>query len=158
MITDKSHGFTRRIIVLEFNRRFLPKEEEHNLAKRIIAEEINGIFIWALDGLLKLLRNDGFEGIEEVDKAKDRLMLNMYPFLQFINECCEVEDAEEVSTQEMWKAYQEWSREGNYKPMSRNRFYRDITNKFPSVTPGKDKATRSKRVFRGIGLKVMPES
>lgn len=157
-ITDKSHGFTRRIIVLEFNRRFLPKEEEHNLAKRIIAEEIDGIFIWALDGLLRLLRNDGFEGLEEVDKAKDRLMLSMYPFLQFINECCDVEDGEEVGKQEMWGAYQNWCREGNYKPMTRNRFYRDITTKFPSVTPNKDKATHTKRVFRGIGLKVIPES
>jgi len=156
VILDRSHGLARRIIVIEFLRRFLPKEEEHNLAKRLIKEEIDGIFIWALDGLLKLIRNDGFEGLEEVDKAKERLLLAMHPFLQFINECCDVVDGEEVSTQEIWKAYQEWCNEGKYKGMTRNHFYRDITTKFPSVEKTRDKVG-SKRIFRGIGLKVIPE-
>ncbi len=155
VVLDKSHGFARRLIVIEFLRQFAEDEQDHTLAKKIIENELDGVFMWALDGLMKLLENDGFEELEEVNKAKKRLILAMYPFQQFIQECCDLGEDEQVAPKEMWKSYQDWCKEGQYSIMSRNRFYNQIMRSFPAV--GRVRTTNGKRIFKGINLKVYPD-
>jgi P4 family phage/plasmid primase-like protien len=57
---DSTNGFTRRWLVLDFNR-VVPKDEIIvDLAEQIVAEEREAIVAWALDGLRRLIENDGF--------------------------------------------------------------------------------------------------
>jgi putative DNA primase/helicase len=56
---DHSHGFFRRIFLLTFNRTFLPEEQDKDMLQKL-KQELPGIFNWALEGLHRLLENDGF--------------------------------------------------------------------------------------------------
>ena len=53
-LLDRSNGFARRAVILTFNRRFSANEQDINLAKRIVEEELDGILAWSIEGLRKL--------------------------------------------------------------------------------------------------------
>ena len=60
MSRDSSRGFIRRWMILDFNK-VVPEEKQiKDLAKIIIAAEREEIAAWALDGLGRVLRNNGF--------------------------------------------------------------------------------------------------
>lgn len=157
VIPDKSYGFGRRIIVLNCDRRFLP-EEISAKAKEIggklsdyLIEELDGVFSWALDGLRQLLKNNGFKIPEEVRKDTDDMMETLNPLLIFVNEMCEVHDAAEVGTVELWECYAEWCAAGKNRPLGRNRFLDQITATFVRVKKAEIGEPR-RRGFKGIGL------
>lgn len=60
MSRDSSRGFTRRWIILDFNNVIPEEKQVKELAKIIIANEREEIAAWALDGLQRVLRNNGF--------------------------------------------------------------------------------------------------
>ena len=54
---DRSFGFFRRQIILEARERDPARKDNPYLAERL-CEEKEGIFLWALEGLRRLIRND----------------------------------------------------------------------------------------------------
>jgi len=64
IITDQSHGMWRRIWIVEFNRRFTQEDMDRELEGKL-ANELSGIFNWALEGY-KRLKNRKFALSEPV--------------------------------------------------------------------------------------------
>ena len=153
-ITDKSHGFQRRPIVLTFNQRFdhgTPQNDPMLLQKLI--KEKNGIFLWMLDGLKTVLEVNQLYVPEVVERDTQEFIQSTNPVLQFIDECCIIGVDFKAKPAEMYKEYKKWCEDGKNRPLARNRFYQQIMIHCPSVTRGLDGADRS-RVFMGIGLKT----
>ncbi len=57
---DSSRGFDRRWLILDFNKPVADKDKVTNLAEIIVAEERDAIAAWALDGLRRVVTNEGF--------------------------------------------------------------------------------------------------
>lgn len=57
---DKTQGIWRRILLVPFEKTIPEERQVKNLAAEIIANELPGIFNWALEGLRKLNRANGF--------------------------------------------------------------------------------------------------
>lgn len=57
-ISDHSTGFWRRWLIFPFN--VVPAKKQPLLAQTIINEELQGVLNWALEGLQRLLKRDGF--------------------------------------------------------------------------------------------------
>lgn len=55
---DRSHGFFRRQIILTTRVLDPSRVDDPFLARRIIRDELDGVFMWALEGFLRLLGND----------------------------------------------------------------------------------------------------
>jgi putative DNA primase/helicase len=159
VIPDKSYGFGRRIIVLNFDRRFSPEEiaakkaEINGDMKDYIIEEINGVFRWAVDGLRLLLKHSGFRIPEEVQKSTADMMETLNPLLIFVTEMCEIHEQASVGTVELWEAYAEWCNSGHNRPLGRNRFLDQIRQTFPKVHKKRDDKSDSRiRMLSGITL------
>ncbi len=60
MSRDSSRGFIRRWMILDFNFVIPEDQQIKDLAKIIIANEREEIAAWALDGLARVLKNNGF--------------------------------------------------------------------------------------------------
>jgi P4 family phage/plasmid primase-like protien len=131
VIPDKSYGFGRRVLVLNFNRRFEPEEIKERMADYLI-EEIDGVFNWAIAGLAVLLKQ-GFVIGDKIREDTDKLMEVLNPLLIFVNECCEVHDDISESTRRMWDAYNAWCSDGRNRPMGRNKFYEQLLATFTLV-------------------------
>jgi P4 family phage/plasmid primase-like protien len=152
VIQDKTHGFERRVLVLEFNRRFGADEIIENFAAYLI-QEIEGIFNWAMNGLFSLLKNGGFRVGSQIRDSTEKLLETINPVLLFVKECCEISECEHESTIKMWSAYKAWCAEGKNRPLGRNKFYETLLGMFPQIK--KDRAqeeTGYERAFMGIHL------
>ncbi|WP_334189418.1 DNA primase family protein [Noviherbaspirillum sp.] len=56
---DSTHGLDRRLMILTFNRTFKPEEMDRDLVAKLV-QELPGIFVWALGGMLRLKAQDKF--------------------------------------------------------------------------------------------------
>jgi len=152
VIPDKSYGFSRRLIVVDFMRRFQDEEMDAHLSDTL-AEEKDGIFMWSLLGLEKILTNKGFVIPEDVKKDTQKLLSTMNPLLIYIDECLELGEDRAILTTSAYEDYLEWCKEGHNRPLSRNRFYDQILMNYPTVN--KKLHGDQRRVhFVGIGKKI----
>lgn len=69
IVDDASEGFWRRWDVVPFKVTIPANERDPRLAQTIIDHELAGVLNWALEGLQRLLRRDGFEP-EQPDAMK----------------------------------------------------------------------------------------
>ncbi len=63
---EHSEAFFRRFLIIPFDVTIPEEQRNPNLAKEIIASELSGVFNWVLDGLQRLLTQNGFSECEAV--------------------------------------------------------------------------------------------
>lgn len=71
---ENTHAFFRRFIIIPFKVTIPEREQDKNLAKKIIENELAGIFNWVLEGVHRILKNQEFTDSkmaqEEISKYK----------------------------------------------------------------------------------------
>lgn len=82
---DTSHGYFRRIAILELNRIFDKTEQDPDLLEKLV-EEMPGIVRFAVEGAGELLRNGAFIDLPSSDAAIERYMSEANPVRQFVAE------------------------------------------------------------------------
>lgn len=119
---DRSEGVWRRILLLHWQP--VTGAKVRDFAKKLIADEMPGIFIWALRGWRRV-RDAGFARrgvlIENVQKFRRE---TQHEF-SFFDQCVEIiteQDAEgndvegKVSNEQLIQAYKDWCSDNNIKP------------------------------------------
>ncbi len=150
-ITDKTDAFFRRLTILEFNQQFEGEADNKNLADELLME-LDGIFLWALEGLKKTLELKRFEVSETMERSKRRMRMRINPVLTFIEEICTVASECHVSKPELYKEYKTWCEAAGIKKMlSKPGFYERILSDFKEV---KIQRRGSKDCFKGLGLQA----
>jgi P4 family phage/plasmid primase-like protien len=150
-ITDKSHGFQRRPMVLTFNQRFEPPNNDPMLLDKL-KKEMNGIFMWMLQGLQVVLETGSLYVPETVEEDTRAFIQSTNPVLQWIEECCILGPDYKARPPDTYEDYKKWCSEGGNRPLARNRFYSQLMIHCPSVAKRKDGPKR-RRIFIGVGLK-----
>jgi putative DNA primase/helicase len=65
---EQSHAYFRRFMIVPFDVTIPEAEQDKELAKKIIDNELSGVFNWVLDGLRRLLLQKGFTKSEAVNR------------------------------------------------------------------------------------------
>jgi P4 family phage/plasmid primase-like protien len=151
VIPDKTPGFSERVIVLNFLRRFAKEEQTSNLYLKL-GEEIDGIFIWALEGVKFLLGNDGFAVADEVARDTAQFLTTLNPVLIFAQECLQFKEGLFCYNHDLWSAYKAWCNYGKNRPLGRNKFLDQMTMCFPEKVKAGQEHGSGKRIHRGIDL------
>lgn len=84
--TEQTNGYFRRFLIIPFERTITEKEKDTNLAEKIAAEEMPGIFNWVLAGLDRLLKNNQFTYCEPAENALKSYKLDSDNVLQFLSD------------------------------------------------------------------------
>ena len=114
LLSDDSFGFERRLLILPFDRIFLPHEQDKDLPKKL-ANELEGILNWSLEGLRRLIANNyTFTVSKPMQDAKSLYLGVGNPIENFVNECVVSEPANVMSANEVINAYTIWMQENNY--------------------------------------------
>ena len=117
---DRSFGFFRRQIILEARERNPCRRDDPYLAERLCAEK-EGIFLWALAGLQRLIRN-GFQFT-----LSDRAKANMEAAVADGNNIVEFMKSEgyfrfradsEVSSRDFYEVYRLWCEDNALNPLA----------------------------------------
>ena len=83
---EHTNAFFRRLLILPFNVTIPEKEQDKQLAKKIIKTELSGVFNWVLEGLERLLLNKGFTDCEAIEQAREDYKTNTDTVKLFIIE------------------------------------------------------------------------
>ena len=147
--SDRSDGFYRRLIIIRFNKSVPMEKRDPNLRERV-ASERNGILIWALEGLRRLIENSYL--FSETQRTRDevtRYRIESNSALTFIDEFCEVGDNEWIVREELYTRYKDFCSSNGMKCQSQTNFNKEIDASFPDVRRGQDRVS-GRKVWRGL--------
>ena len=117
---DRSDGFFRRQIILTTKPRNSNRVDDPNLSEKLIAER-DGIFLWCLEGLRRLIANDYRFSISS--KAKENIDSavsdgnNLVDFMASEGYIRLKADGE-ISTKDLYAAYKLWCEDNSFHPLS----------------------------------------
>lgn len=148
---DRSEGFYRRLIIMRFNHTVPVEKRDPDLVEKFAAEA-DGIFLFALEGLKRLMRRQFVFSETEVNRAElQQYREDSDSVLSFIKECCELDVNGSVGSSEIFNEYKNYCEECGLKPYSQRSFVQQIATSFPTVTRGVDKMGK-RRVLNGVRL------
>jgi len=114
--------------------------------------ERDGIFMWAIAGLKRLIANSYM--FTETDRTRaelTRYRVESNSVLSFAEECCEAAPDAEIVREELFSKYKEYCHNAGLKPLSQANFNKEIENMPGGVTRSVDKLGK-RRTWRGIRL------
>ena len=161
--TDKSFAFFRRFIIIPFNQTFLTKKEIKKQPKEIrkyyrvekpnleevLYKELDGIFLWSLEGLKRLLKNNTFTYSSQIDALNRVFKIRSTTVESFIEDRVDRSDVTvdtEFST--VFQEYVEYCKSYQLPPLSNRRFATELRNQGFIVEQG----AKNKTFVRGCSL------
>lgn len=156
---DRSDGFFRRQIVLTTKDRPAGRVDDPFLAEKL-ADEAEGIFLWCLEGLNRLLANNyrfslsgkARENVETVKRSSN----NVIEFLRSEGYIRFRADAE-ASSRALYEAYKLWCEDNVRKPLSANRLSSELAQNeaLYKVEATNNIYAAGKRVRGFVGIEVL---
>jgi putative DNA primase/helicase len=148
---DKTSGTWRRLIAMPFNVTITEDQQDEMLPQRL-EQELPGILNWAIQGLQRLLQQNGFTSCRVCETATAEHRFDCDPFQQFRDECIVLSPTgRRIEKKRLYKLYAEWCEENGRKALSSGEFVRMVT-KLPGVEPGRDSTGKREYFFRGISM------
>ena len=156
---DKSDGFFRRQIVLTTKDRPAGRVDDPFLVDKLLREK-DGIFLWCLEGLHRLIGNNyqfsisgkARENMETVKRSSN----NVIEFLQSEGYIRFRADSE-ASSKAIYEAYTRWCDDNAQKPMSANRVSSELAQneRLYNVEATNNVHVGGKRVRGFVGIEVI---
>ena len=161
---DRSDGFFRRQIILTSRRRDRDRIDDPFLSEKLKAEK-EGIFLWCLEGLRRLIKQNFTFTISPGAKENMELAVtdgnNIVEFMASEG-YIRLKADYEVSTRDLYTVYQLWCEDNSFKPLARNSFsayLKENYNTYNLEPTNNIYNDRHKRVrgFMGIELVERPD-
>ncbi len=161
---DSSLGFFRRFLIIPFKRTFLPKSDYQNVPpesrqgygievpnlEETLFEELDGILLWAIDGLKRLLRNDTFTSSEQITSLNRVFRLRSSSVEYFLEDVVDTTDVtSSTSLQRLYKRYIDYCKDYGIPSITNRKFAAELRNHGLMVERG----TGNKTIVRGCNLK-----
>lgn len=146
---DRSEGFYRRLIIIRFAKAVPPEKRDPNLLEKLAVER-DGIFMWALIGLKRLIASSYLFSETEATRVElQRYKVENNSALSFVEECCVFDEKAECIREELFQQYREYCGKNGLKAMSQANFNKDIEGLGERVERGFERVSRRK-TWRGI--------
>jgi putative DNA primase/helicase len=121
---DRSDGFYRRQLILTVRERD-PKRKDDPFLSEKLRRESEGIFLWCLDGLRRLIANDYRFTISPRSRANMTEAVrdgnNAVEFMESTG-YIELHADREITSRELYSIYERWCMDNVYKPLSPRSF------------------------------------
>lgn len=120
-LSDTSDGFSRRLAILTFNRQFAEHERDHDLQRKLLAE-LPGIFVWALEGLQRLLAAGKFTRVPSSTAAVAAYKLRSNPVAQFMTTMADKSTGRHhrTKTSDLYKTFHTFCQDNGFVPVMSN--------------------------------------
>lgn len=116
-------GYYRRFIPIGFNVTIPEERRDPDLSKKIIENELSGIFNWALSGLKRLLINKRFTISDSSKSLLEKFRNSADSVREFIQEESFVKsNLNPIVLKELYKFYKQFCFDYNYRPVALRKF------------------------------------
>jgi len=161
-IKDNTDGFYRKVLPIMFRRQFLEDDPDRDpfLEKKLLAES-PGIFGWAMAGLVRVRKQNGFTRCEETERLIDDFRRQNNPVQCFVEDKCVIGLKEEIFTEKqlLYNAYRTYCGEKGYGPVHEQNFFRELRIVLKNMEKRiieyrRREGDERTRCLKGIGLKL----
>jgi P4 family phage/plasmid primase-like protien len=147
---DKSFGYFRRWLILHFNQEIAQDRQDKQLAKKIIATELDEIFYGALLGLQRLRTTDGFTVSESSRMTLREYEDQVNPVITFIEENLTDGPSEDKEyLQSIYSQYTHWCKRQGHNPLSQPNLRKEIEKRKGLKA---ERLTNGRMGFKGLCL------
>ena len=120
-VNDKTMAFYRRLLILKFNKEFQGANNNKELKYELI-KELDGVFLWCLEGLKRLTENNGFIDTDEMIENIEEYRLDNNNVLVFVKEECALMPGESTTKWDLYEAFKDWCARSGNKPLGKKNF------------------------------------
>lgn len=126
--TDPSQGLWRKLQIIPFNWTVPVSERDPAFFTHILRPEAPGVFLWAMEGLRRVMQKQELTVSEECERVKREHMHMCFPIAMFLDDACDIVSGSSVSLKTMHRSYQNWCRMRGYgkRPKPIMAFLRDV--------------------------------
>jgi putative DNA primase/helicase len=146
---DFSDALFRRAMVIPFNRKFVAGVDADPQLKDKLTEELSGILNLSLTAFSSVIRTGNFTEPQSCKDAKQEWRLEADQVAQFTNDKCVMESLREVSSQALYKEYEDWAEESG---ITRKLGRKNFTSRLVRLGCTLGKGTGGKRMVHGIRI------
>jgi putative DNA primase/helicase len=153
-ITNVDDAMRRRMHLIPFETK--PVRKDMDLPDKL-KEEYPAILAWVIEGA-KAWLEQGLNPPQAVIEATDEYLAGEDALARWISERCVAGADNEMTTNEAFNDFRDWCKDNNEakgKEWSQRKFNGEM--KLRGFDPTRDRATRTKRVFRGLELLIGDE-
>lgn len=137
---DDSYAFYRRWILINFPYTFEGKEcDPHILEKICTPKELSGLFNWAIEGLLRLLKNNHFSYQKTVEEIREQYKILSDPVFAFAQQFLTTQTTGYLIKDDVYHKFNAWCKENDLPVTPKNMFSQDLQKNVPNVKPGRSR-------------------
>lgn len=131
-LTDQTDGLWRRLHVIHFEQRFGEDEKDPLLAEKILNNEMPGVFMWAMQGLVKILKAGKFVDIpEKVFLWKQEMQIETNSVMGWWEDKgIQITDTPRSYKEDVYSAYSGWCKENGLMPLGSPNFWTRVNTLF----------------------------
>jgi phage/plasmid-associated DNA primase len=155
---DYSEGFFRRWIVIHFLNQVPVNERIPEYEKYLLAEEGGRILHWALEGAMRLVKQDKFTDSPFQEQALDDWGRESSSVLAFLHDddAVELDKDGKSKRSETYALYRAWCRSNSRKPKTKHHFFEEMQS-LKVAALGIDKVYRNgTHLYTGLKLMEKP--
>lgn len=148
---DKTGAVLDRLIIIPFNATFSKKDPDydpHIKSKLSTEESMEYLLQVALDGLKRVLTNNGFSESDKVQEELEKYHEKNDPVIGFMKEIDIETDVINQPSKDVYKAYQIYCNDNNFTPLAHNAFSENLSRNFNMVTKTVKVKGKCIKVFR----------
>ena len=137
---DTTSAFLRRIMFIDFPRKFEGEKADINLEKKL-KEQLPGIFNWAYEGYKCLKEQKRFTETPEQNNLMNEFKRMLNPLISFIEDEMSVRTGE-ISRDTLYTIYSNWAKNAGHEAQSRTKFIRNFRETIKQIFPGVEEYKR----------------
>ena len=120
---EHTEGFFRRFLIIPFNVTITKERQDKGLAKRIIQDELPGVFNWVLNGLHGLLQQGNFTHSKKIESEVSSYRKESDSVALYMDDMGYTPSLERQKPQkELYQQYRNYAIDNGYKPVSNINF------------------------------------
>lgn len=133
---DKTGAVLRRLVIIPFNRRFSKSDPDYDpqiIDKLTSEQSMEYLIRIGLEGLMRVIHNNGFTEAQSVIKAVDEYELENNPILSFLHDVT-LDEILNQSTDAVYRRYRVYCIENGFTEMTKTTFGKALNQKAGIIT------------------------
>jgi len=148
-VDDKTDAFYRRLLILRFNKQFSEEEANKNLKDELL-EELDGIFLWMIEGYRNLKKRGYFAIDENMRQEISEYRSENNNVLLFVEEECELHPDHTLSKADLYEQYISWCQRNGHRGLSHTKFGKELRKQYRQIQDIRD--NKGNKAWAGIAF------
>ncbi|HBD9375917.1 TPA: hypothetical protein KLD42_002832 [Legionella pneumophila] len=126
---EQTNAYFRRFLIVPFEQTIPEKEQDKQLAQKIVINELSGVFNWVLEGLERLLKQKQFTESEAVIKAREKYEKESDTVKLFLEEYDYVPHSmHSIQLKRLYSEYRTFCTDDGFIPVNKTNFQKRLEN------------------------------